>query len=412
VPVYTITQVNQYLRQLLDQDLLLSELWISGEVSNLTTSQAGHVYFTLKDPQSQLRCVMFSGSRGMGLLSNGAAVTAHGRVSFYEARSLIELRADLVMAEGVGPLALEYERLKGALEDEGLFDPSRKRPLPRFPKTIGVVTSPTGAVFHDICKVLTGRYPLVEVLLAPTLVQGEEAASGIQKALKALNDDARADLIILARGGGSLEELWPFNEESVARAIYASRIPIISAVGHERDYTIADYVADARSPTPSAAAEMAVPDRMALQQETTALRDRLSWSLSSHLTAKGHSLALLVSQFNSHAPDVDTLRRRVDDLSHQASTSYSGRMSLLKQQVATTEMHLQALSPTATLHRGYAVVQKESSGEVVSRRAQVKASEELKVTVSDGAFGAVANGTRRRRRRKEAIVYANQRLFP
>ena len=412
MPVYTVTQVNQYFRQLLNQDLLLGDLWIGGEVSNLTTSQAGHVYFTLKDPQSQLRCVMFSGGKSMSLLANGAAVTAHGRISFYEARGLVELHTDLVMNEGEGPLSLEYERLKTALEDEGLFDPSRKRSLPRFPKTIGVVTSPTGAVFHDICKVLTGRYPLVEVLLAPTLVQGVEAASGIQKALKALHDDGRADLIILARGGGSLEEIWPFNEEPVARAIYASHIPVINAVGHERDYTIADYVADARAPTPSAAAEMAVPDRMALQQETTAFRDRLFWSLSSQLTIKGHSLALILSRVNRHAPNIDVFRRRVDDLSHQASIAFSSRMSLLRQQVTTAEMRLQALSPTATLHRGYAVVQRESSREVVSRRAQVKTGEELRVTVGDGAFPAVVNGARRRRPRKEALVYPNQRLFP
>ena len=411
MPIYTVSQVTQYLKQLLVQDEHLGDLWISGEVSNLRVSQSGHAFFTLKDPESQLQCVMFRGGNGMDLLEAGAAITVHGHISFYEARGTIDLVADIVMVEGVGPLALEYEKLKATLEVEGLFDPSRKRPLPRFPRTIGVVTSPTGAVFQDICNVLGRRFPLVEVQLAPTLVQGPEAAQGIIRALKLLNDDGSADLIILARGGGSLEELWAFNEEPVARAIYASRIPVVSAVGHETDYTIADYVADVRAPTPSAAAEMVVPDRASLQGELLALNDRLYWAASSNHSVQNDALTDLMSRLTLHVPDVESHRRRVDDLSQQVARSTATRTSLLSQRIEGLQLQLKALNPGATLHRGYSVVQKETSGEVVSRLAQVKVKEPLKVTVSDGAFPAVARDASRRKRTKKELAYSDARLF-
>ena len=217
MPVFTVSQVSQYLKESLEQDSLLADLWITGEISNLRTPRSGHNYFTLKDHQSQLRAVMFKGGRGADLLREGSLVTAHGRISFYEARGEVELLADLVMPEGTGPLSMELERLKMRLEEDGLFEPSRKRPLPRFPGVVGLVTSPSGAVIHDIRNIIGRRYPLAEVLLAPTQVQGDGAAHGIVSALQALNQDGRADVVILARGGGSIEELWPFNEEMVAR---------------------------------------------------------------------------------------------------------------------------------------------------------------------------------------------------
>ena len=260
MPVYSVSQITRYLKESLEADSLLNDLWLRGEVSNLTRSAAGHYYFTLKDATSQVRCVMFRPAYGGEHLAEGAAVIAHGRVSIYEVRGDLQLIADLAQPEGVGELHLELERLKMKLEAEGLFQVSRKRPLPEFPKRIGVATSPTGAVWHDIQNVLRRRYPLVELAFAPTPVQGDTAAAGIVDAFDAFNAEDDLDLVILARGGGSLEDLWPFNEEAVARAIYASRAPVISAVGHETDYTIADMVADCRAPTPSAAAELAAPD--------------------------------------------------------------------------------------------------------------------------------------------------------
>ena len=248
--VRTVSQVTAHLKQALENDPMLSDLLVEAEVSNLRVSGAGHSYFTLKDDESVLNCVMFRGRPGAGLLQNGNAVLAHGHITFYEPRGTTEFMVDLAMAAGVGELALKLEQLRQRLEAEGLFDRSRKRLLPRFPKAIGVVTSPSGAVFHDIQNVVRQRYPLAELLLAPSSVQGDMAAGEIANALGKLNDDGRSDVIIVARGGGSLEDLWPFNEESVARAIYASRIPVVSAVGHETDHTIADDVADLRAPTP------------------------------------------------------------------------------------------------------------------------------------------------------------------
>ena len=278
--VYTVSSITTYLRELLETDPHLADIWVSGEVSNLTRSTAGHLYFTLKDSDSQLRCVFFRGAtlqRDLAsMVESGAQVVAHGRISLYEVRGDLQFYVDFVQPEGVGVLAMEFERLKARLEQEGLFEQSRKRPLPQFPQRIGVVTSPTGAVFHDICSILARRWPLAEIVLAPSAVQGPEAVRGIVAGIAALNDEPDMDVIIVARGGGSLEELWAFNEEAVARAIYASHAPVVSAVGHETDYTIADYVADVRAPTPSTAAELVAPDRRAIATTIVGRRAALS----------------------------------------------------------------------------------------------------------------------------------------
>ena len=413
MPVFTVSQVTQYLKESLEQDPLMADLWISGEVSNLRASPSGHSYFTVKDSQSQLRSVMFRGGKGADLLSDGGLVMAHGRISFYAARGDVQLIADLVMPEGTGPLFLELERLKMRLEEEGLFEPSRKRALPRFPGVIGLVTSLSGAVIHDICNVIGRRYPLAEILVAPTQVQGEGAAQGIVSALHSLNDDGRADVIILARGGGSLEELWPFNEEEVARAIYASRIPVVSAVGHERDYTIADLVADVRAPTPSAAAELTVPDAAGLAQEVHAYGESILRAVSYQLSDRKWQVDILAKQLRGHAPDIDTLLRRVDDLANLASTSLFNRLSLRQERIIGLEMRLQALSPSAILYRGYAIVQKSPDGRVVSRKEQVSAGEELNVTVSDGSFPATVDGSPEKAssRSRKQITRAGARLL-
>ena len=237
---YPVSWVARYVKELLESDLRLSNVWIEGEISNLTRSQRGHVYFTLKEGAYGLRCVMFQRQyRGMPL-ENGAQVLAHGNISFYAERGDVQIIVDFVQPAGVGARQAEFERLKTKLEGEGLFEKARKRPLPRFPRRIGVVTSPTGAVFHDICNVLTRRWPLAEVVLAPTPVQGPDAVVGVAEGIRQLNGSGDIDVIIVARGGGSTEELWAFNEEIVARAIFSSAAPVVSAVGHETDFTIAD----------------------------------------------------------------------------------------------------------------------------------------------------------------------------
>ena len=396
--VFTVTQVSRYVKESLELDPLLADLWVSGEISNLHTAPSGHHYFTIKDSQSQLRAVMFKGGRGEELLLSGSLVTAHGRISLYEARGDMQFIADLATPEGAGPLFLELEKLKMRLDGEGLFEASRKRPLPRFPSCIGLVTSPSGAVLDDIRNVLGRRYPLVEVLLAPAQVQGEQAALEIVSAIRTINQHNRPDLMILARGGGSLEELWPFNEEIVARAIYASRIPVVSAVGHEKDFTIADYVADVRAPTPSAAAELVVPDAAALLQEARAAGDGMFRAFSYLISSRSREVDTVARHLWNISPDIDTLRRNVDDLAKTASGSLTIWFSRWHDRLDEFGQRLKILEPASILDRGYAILQKSSNRRVVSSKKDVATGEELAATVSDGSFPVTVGSSTRKRR--------------
>jgi exodeoxyribonuclease VII large subunit len=371
--VYSVSQVTGYLRERLEADSMLADLWISGEVSNLSESAAGHLYFTLKDEASQLRCVFFRPRPAISL-ENGTAVVAHGRVSLYEVSGTLQFYVDLVQPAGVGILHLEFERLKAKLEEEGLFEPARKRALPPFPQRIGVVTSPTGAVFYDIANIIGRRYPLVELVLSPTPVQGDGAAEGIVQALEALNDTGGIDLVILARGGGSLEELWAFNEEKVARAIYASKAPVVSGVGHDTDYTIADFVADLRAPTPSAAAEQAVPHRSELEARIQSCQRAMVTSLSRML---------------------DRYRQRIDELTRVASMHLGNLLTISREKLRGRELELASLSPLATLRRGYALVQHSATGEVISHIAQVERGDAIDIKVSDGQFKGRVTGAKK-----------------
>ena len=388
--VYTVTQVTTYLKGSLDRDVFLNDLWVSGEVSNLTRSSAGNLYFTVKDADSQLRCVMFRSQASGDMLANGGAVIVHGRLSLYPARGEVQVYVDLVQPEGTGELYLELERLKVRLEEEGLFDPTRKRPLPIFPKKLGVVTSPTGAVFHDICNVIERRYPLAEVVLSPSLVQGEQAAEEIVAAIRALNDLGEIDVIIVARGGGSLEELWPFNEEVVVRAIYASRVPIISGVGHETDTTISDMVADQRAPTPSAAAEIAVPDATRLQGQVAILQRDAFNTMNQQTDQHRRGLEIAVQRLRTASPQVEAWQQRVDELTQALARGLRASLNLARERFAGTERRLASLDPQAVLQRGYAVVQRTADGSVVTSTAQVQSDDELNVTVRDGSFGVRA----------------------
>ena len=415
MPIYSVAQVARYLRELLEADQQLNDLWIAGEVSNLTTSQAGHVYFTLKDSTAQLRCVMFRNSNtGSRLLANGALVVAHAHVNFYEARGEVSVISDAVMPEGTGPLYLELERLKVKLQGEGLFEESRKRPLPPFPKVLGVVTSSTGAALQDIRKIVQSHYPLVELLLAPTMVQGDGAAGGIVAALRALNDDGRADVIIVARGGGSLEELWPFNEEVVARAIHASAIPVISGVGHERDVTIADLVADVRAPTPTAAAEMAVPNLVSIGAQVAYLRESAWTALSRQLHQQRQGVATLMQRIGRSGPDVNLWRRSVDDLTQDAWDALNQRLLLGRAELSGLESRVRALDPAAVLARGYAIVEKGRSQEAITSASQVSDGDPLRITLSDGTVPATVGSSRPAaptRRARPQKVHASARLI-
>ena len=384
--IYSVGEVTSYLRELMESDSLLGDLWISGEVSNLSQSTAGHLYFTLRDEQGQLRCVLFRRERLAVQLENGAAVVAHGHVSIYEVAGSLQFYVDLVQPEGVGILHLEFERLKAKLEEEGLFDVARKRGLPPFPQRIGVVTSPGSAVFHDIVNIIGRRYPLVELVLAPTLVQGDGAVEGIVNAIDALNHTEGIDLVILARGGGSLEELWAFNEERVARAVFSSKAPLISGVGHDTDFTIADFVADLRAPAPSAAAELAVPHRFELEARIQALNRALVAAIDGEVSRRRLGLDSLANRLKSLSPDIDRRRQRIDELTRVASIHVASLLTISRERLRSRELELGALSPIATLGRGYAQVRHPDTGQVISRIAELSRGDAVNVLLSDGQF--------------------------
>lgn len=388
--IIPVSDLCAMVREALESDPRLGDVWVMGEVSNLRRPSSGHIYFTLKDAYGQLRCAFFrrDNVRARVALDNGLQIVAHGYVSFYAAGGDLQLYVDFVHEQGVGVLHLELERLKERLAAEGLFDESRKRPLPEFPRRIGVVTSPDGAVLHDICHVLGRRWPLAEVLLAPTQVQGEGAVDGVCRAIADLCSVPDVDVIIVARGGGSLEDLWTFNEERVARAIFAARVPVISAVGHETDYTIADFVADVRAPTPSAAAELVCPDRAEVLARVVSLHGALVARLQERLRAARADVATLRNAVQRRRPDLAALRGRVEAQARWA-TEYArravhARRAALDRQAA----RLQALSPVGTLARGYALVRHAPAGPVVRRAAEVTPGDRLRVAVADGEFQA------------------------
>jgi len=388
--VLTVSEVTRYIRDLLESDLLLRDLWVRGEVSNFSRSTAGHIYFTLKDEEASIRCVLWRdvAEEQTHLPGNGQAFILHGRVSVYEMQGAYQFYVDLVQPAGVGTLYLQFLALRDRLEREGLFAPERKRPIPDLPHTIGVVTSPQAAAWRDILHVLERRYPLIEVILAPALVQGPEAPHQIAEAIKALNRETDVDLIIVARGGGSLEELWAFNEELVARAIYDSRVPVISGVGHEIDFTIADFVADLRAPTPTAAAAAAVPDAREYEATLQRQRERLVESIQKQVTGEREDLRCAQETLLRLSPRaaLERYRLRVDDLSRQALSGVGQRIALQVERIRSRTLQLASLNPKATLERGYSITRRADSGVVVKSITQVAKGDRVGVQVTDGQF--------------------------
>ncbi len=387
--VYSVSQITEYIRAVLDRDVYLSNVWITGEVSNLFASGAGHRYFTLKNAEHQLKAVHFSGYYGGEHVVNGAQIMAHGRVSFYSNRGETQLYADSIVPAGEGVLAAEFERLRAQLEAEGLFDPARKRPLPPFPRRIGVVTSAQGAVIHDIQTVLSARYPLGELVLCDAGVQGDEAPAELADAIRALNRLPGVDVIIVARGGGSLEDLRAFNSEQVARAIYASRIPIVSAVGHESDYTIADFAADFRAPTPSAAAAAVAPDVRVLSEEIAGLTTRSGNAITYYAAQRVQEVESLVTRMQRHLPDTATHRQRVDELLERAYTGFDAFIRLRREQTGSLHSTLAALDPSAILRRGYAMVTSVRGGRALTSSDSVSPGDLIHATLHEGELEAM-----------------------
>jgi exodeoxyribonuclease VII large subunit len=382
----TIGELTAHIKMLLEVDDALADVWVEGEISNFSRPSSGHCYFSLKDAAARIQCVMWrsSAARLAALPDNGQRILAHGHVSVYETQGAYQLYVDEILPAGLGDYYVQLERLKARLQAEGLFAEERKRPLPPFPRHIGVVTSPTGAALRDILHVIQRRFPCVEVTLAPTQVQGSDAPEQIAAAIAALNRHAGCDVLIVARGGGSLEELAPFNDEHVARAIFQSRIPVVTGVGHETDISIADLVADRRAPTPTAAAELITPDREELSGAILDMRQGIARAAGRGLEEMSGQLAYLRRAWRQASPRsrLDRNRQRVDEFQRIATLHLDG----LGKRIAN-------LDPQATLQRGYAIVSLHPSGGIVRSKTQVKAGDAIAVRVSDGQFAGRVEDT-------------------
>jgi exodeoxyribonuclease VII large subunit len=390
-PHWTVTELTRYLRQVLEADGSLQDVWVQGEISNFSRPSSGHLYFTLKDSGSSLRCVVWKSdaARLRVTLQDGMAVEAHGAISVYEAGGQYQLYVNLIKPVGEGALYQEFLRLKSLMEAEGLFDAGRKRPIPELPRRIGLVTSPTGAALRDMLNTLRRRMPMAEVFIAPSPVQGEDAPARLVAALENLGGKIKPDVILIARGGGSIEDLWAFNDEKVVRAVAGSRIPVISGVGHETDFTLTDFAADLRAPTPTAAAELAtvitVDDlNYSMQQLQMRLVESIQSSLERRRIDLGNTDRML-KQF-SPARRLQSDRQRVDELGRRIESAVRHRMELSFLRLEGLSQRLTALSPLEVLKRGYAVVYRTRDSRLVDSVEKVKRGDELKVQVSDGSF--------------------------
>ena len=387
--VLSVSQLNRYIKMNFDADENLANIFISGEISNFTNHyRTGHLYFTLKDDSAAVRAVMFNSSakRLKFMPEDGMKVIARGRVSVYEASGQYQLYVDDMQPDGVGALNLAYEQLKEKLQKEGLFSELHKKPLPPYPEKVGVITSPTGAAVRDIINFLGRRFPYAEIVFCPVLVQGEGAHLQLTDAVNLFNSERAADVIIIGRGGGSIEDLWEFNDEGLARAVYNSDIPVISAVGHETDFTICDFVADMRAPTPSAAAELAVPDANELQYALSALKNRMCLQVASGMADRRSRLEYLTSNGALKSPDemLSNRSQRLDTAFSKMLSSYENRIGGKKVEFISAATALSKLDPMSVLMRGFAFVSDKSGQNVYSSQALAK-GDKINVRFPDGS---------------------------
>jgi exodeoxyribonuclease VII large subunit len=389
---WTVSRLTQHIRTLLESDVTLGDIWVQGEISNLSSPASGHIYFTLKDLDASLRCVMWKGdARRLDIhLQDGLEIETHGHIGVYEPQGAYQFYIDIIRPVGEGVLYQEFQRLKAQLEAEGLFDPESKQPIPEFPRQIGIVTSGTGAALKDMLNTLGRRFPLVDVILAASPVQGTQAPLALVAALESLNK-FHPDVILLARGGGSIEDLWAFNDERVVRAVAESNVPVISGVGHETDFTLSDFAADLRAPTPTAAAELATPVTIIdLFTELGSYESRLAEITLSDLVDRQDSLSALQERLHFFSPlrRIQTERQRLDELSRRAHSAWSHRLSLEISHLRGLERRFEALNPLAVLGRGYAVVTRKADGRVIHKTEQAQSEQLISIRVSDGQFSA------------------------
>lgn len=394
--VLTVSQINTYIKSLIDGDKNLNPVFVRGEISNLNKHYSGHYYFSLKDNGGVIRSVMFKSAVARLKFSpeSGMSVIIRGRISVFERDGQYQLYAEEMQPDGTGALYLAYEQLKERLSKEGLFDVSRKKPLPKYPSKIGVITSPTGAAVRDILNILGRRYPLAEIMFHPALVQGEEAAATLCNAVKYMNDNSICDVIIIGRGGGSIEDLWAFNDETLARVIADSHIPVISAVGHETDFTICDFAADMRAPTPSAAAELAAPDMNELAVTVKKLEGQVSTNYLKGIEKKKMKLDWLKSRRCFSQPESIT-ERKAEILGYdekQLISAYNLMLRMNSECFAKNVSKLDALSPLKVLSRGYCIAQRQ--GDTIKSAAQIAKQDEIKLSFADGEAICIAQETR------------------
>ncbi len=395
--VLSIAQLNRYVKSKMDADENLNHIFLVGEISNFKRHTSCHLYFTLKDEEAQVRAVMFrnAASRLRFQADNGMRVLVRGRVSLYEAGGSYQVFVDDMQPDGAGALSLAFEQLKKKLAREGLFDAAHKRPLPKFPHTVGVITSETGAAVHDILHILQRRFPAAQVVFAPVAVQGDEAPAQIIEALDSFNRLKCADVLILGRGGGSAEDLWAFNDEQLARAVYRSKIPVISAVGHETDFTICDFVADLRAPTPSAAAELAVPDHAALMTQLLQTKARLNTVMYDSLSNRRSTLTVLCSRGAFQQPQLffDEKRMRLLLVSNAFQSLQRSSYHAARTKLRELAAKLQSLSPLAVLARGYALAS-DQSGSPIHSVAALHDGDSIHVRLTDGTADCTITGIR------------------
>lgn len=386
-----MSQINSYVKKILDHNIILNNVWIKGEISNFKHHYSGHLYITLKDEGGVLKAVMFRSSAQTLTFepSDGMKVLARGRISVYEAGGSYQLYIEEMIPDGVGELYIAYEQMKKRLSEEGIFDDMYKKPIPKFPNRVGVVTASTGAAVRDIINVITRRCPMTEIIIYPAQVQGSGAAQSVVRAIEYFNATGEVDTLIVGRGGGSIEDLWAFNEEITARAIFNSKIPVISAVGHETDFTIADFVADLRAPTPSAAAEIAVPSVIELRNRVDADKNRISQNIQRRI----ESSRLVLKRFKMKTPKerIEDHSLRLDALVKTMDNSLKLKSMNLKRQLASLASKLDALSPLQTLSRGYSIPTRED-GTVIRSVNEMTAGTEFVLRLKDGNRDCVVKG--------------------
>ena len=388
-PILTVTQLNEYVKGIIDSDKVLAGLSVKGEISNFTAHKTGHLYFTIKDESSLIRAVMFrsAASKLRFAPENGLKIIASGRVSAFVRDGSYQVYVDSLQPDGVGELTIAYEQLKKKLQAEGLFDPAKKKKIPRYPAHVGVITSPTGAAVRDIVNVLSRRFPYAKMVLYPTLVQGAEAAPQLISGLRYFNETRSADVIIIGRGGGSIEDLWAFNSEELAREVYASEIPVISAVGHEIDFTICDFVADLRAPTPSAAAELAVPETRELIRKINNVVGHMQVLLDRGVKLRRQNLTALADRpvFNQPMMLLDGPRMELITSTQRIVRAMEKLTEEKKRSFAANAAKLEALSPMAVLLRGYSAAFTEK-GKLIHSVEDANVGDRIALSVSDGTI--------------------------